>query len=164
VAEALGQEKKKRRRTFSEPPNLIPQGVVSSSSPCEDDLVERLKEGGAEEFTSAAWCRGIIAGAASKDDTEAFVEKITKRTARGLGHGRDLLGESSPGCAVVDVSIDPGDRVGRPPEVDCQVCEAAKGGTYQILHRHGCCLNSYTTARSNERIQLIGLDTLHLNG
>jgi hypothetical protein len=159
VAEALGQEPKRRELTFVEPPILTPADVVSSSPPHEDDVLERLRSEGAEEFTSAAWCRGIIAGAALKDNTEAFVEKITKRTARGLGHGRDLLGELPP-SAVVDVSIDHGERVGRPPEVDCQVYGPTERGTYQILHRHGHCLDSHTTARSNKRGQLIGLATL----
>jgi hypothetical protein len=131
IAEALGVKPAKRKLTSAAAPNLIPPEVVNSSYRREDELLEQLKREGVEEFTSTAWCRGIIDGAASKDDTEAFVEKITKRTARGLKHGQDLLGELSPCCAVADVSIDPGDRVGRPLEVDCQVYKAAEGGTYQ---------------------------------
>ena len=159
MAEALGQKPKRRELTFAQPPTLIPADVVSSNPPREEDVLERLKSEGAEEFTSAAWCRGIMEGAASKDSTEAFVERITKRTARGLGHGRDLLGELPP-SAVVDAPINHGERVGRPPEVDCQVYGPTERGTFQILHRHGHCPDSHTTARSDKRGQPVGLATL----
>ena len=135
VAEALSQKPKRMKLTWTEPV-LIPPSV-----PKPQDGSEAAKRSGDDDaggFTSAAWCKGIIAGAASKDDTEAFVEKITKRTARGLGHARDLLGELPSGVAD-DAGIDPGEGVGRLPKVDCHICEAAREGTSCASHQQGYC-------------------------
>jgi hypothetical protein len=135
VAEALSQEPKRRKLTWTEPV-LIPPSVPKPQDGSE--AAESSGDDDAGGFTSSAWCKGIIAGAASKDDTEAFVERITKRTARGLGHARDLLGELPSGVAG-DAKIDPGEGVVRLPKVDCHICETTKEGTSCASHQQGYC-------------------------